>query len=131
MCVRFIIFVLLSFIVFSEKSNSLYEYCCCSSDQCISGDNQNCCTHRLHPMLGTDPHKCQGVQMSGNYQMDPHPCGCPPGLTECGNSCCPQNKVCQGGECKCPPEYQNDCGIMGCCARDCSIVDGNLCRAPM
>lgn len=92
-----IIFMMLSFTAFSEKSYSANQdknpkhsnalkmqkkaprgqtlpYCCCSDTNCVSGDNQHCCTHSEHPIAVADCNECEGVSLNGDLLTDPNVC---------------------------------------------------------
>lgn len=69
-----IIICCFSFPVFSEGYTG--PYCCCSDNQCISGDHHSCCTTSYHPYPRAQFYgDCEGIVPSGAFGDDPNPCG--------------------------------------------------------
>lgn len=56
-----------------QQPQPIVPYCCCNSQQCISGDGQSCCTHPLHSNIMVSwPYAgwCEGVSANSNIMID-------------------------------------------------------------
>lgn len=113
--------------------------CCSRNDNCFRGDlccpqsmvvcNNVCCGFNIH-----------GCAPDGS-------CGCPAGLTSCGENCCQSGEICCSGQCTQPGTCDNGCvtpvshfcngtccsGFNSCCNGQCCgqiCVNNNVCCPP-
>jgi hypothetical protein len=94
---------------------------CCNGNCTPLGTDQNCSGCGDDCKTGTTGKKCAGGQ-----------CVCPPGLSQCGNSCCTPEACCNG-VCTNVKGDPNNCGRCGLrCAKNGTCVDGRCkCISPL
>ncbi|KAF9093292.1 hypothetical protein BGX29_009990 [Mortierella sp. GBA35] len=98
-------------------------YCCPTGSLC-SRESRLCCDKSRPFTCGFGARCCPYASCDASGQ-----CGCAPGSTRCGNSCCERGCDKTGQYCKCDLDTPVDCGGQFCCSIGASCSAGNICSS--